>query len=90
MAYHRYQHFFPFEKSLATTAPGIISRIYDRQNELGYTDDELKSVLAKCMSKLSTPIQLFTIEECVTIIFFERDGDKEALNKLYEKAKKTF
>jgi hypothetical protein len=83
------QHFFPYEHSLATTAPGIISRIFDRQNELGYTDNELKSVLAKYMSKLSTPIQLFTIDECVSIIFLERDGDKEALNKMYEKARKT-
>lgn len=84
------QNFFPYEHSLATTAPGIISRIFDRQKELGYTDDDLKSVLEKCMSKLSTPIHLFTADECVSIIFFERDGNKEALSKLYEKAQKTF
>lgn len=84
------QHFFPYEHSLATIAPGIISRIFDRQSELGYTDDELKSVIEKYMSKLSAPLQIFTVDECASIIFFERDGNKEALNILYEKAKRTF
>lgn len=84
------QSFFPYEHSLATIAPGIISRIFECENKLNYTDEEFKSVLAKYMSKLHTPIQLFTIDECVTIIFFERDGNKEALKTLYEKAKKTF
>lgn len=82
--------FFPYENSLATTAPGIILAISQCQEELGYTDEELKFALAEQMSKLSVPLQLFTVDECVTIVLYERDGDKEALKKLYAKAKKTF
>ena len=42
------------------------------------------------MSKLNAPLHLFSIDECISIVFFERDGNKEALNRLYEKAKKSF
>lgn len=82
--------FFPYKNSLATTAPGIISEISQCQEELGYTDEELKLFLAERMSILSVPLQLFTVDECVTIVLYERDGNKEALKMLYENARKTF
>lgn len=82
--------FFPYENSIATTAPGIISAIIDCQKELGYSDDELKSALMERMGKLSAPLQLFTIEECAQIVFFERDQKKDALAQLYAKAKRAF
>ena len=46
--------------------------------------------MAKHMEKLSAPIQLFTIKECVDIVFFEHVGDKGALEKTYQLAEKRF
>lgn len=82
--------FFPYENSLAKTAPGIIATIIDCYEELGYSDEELKSALMERMDKLSAPLQLFTVEECAQIIFLERDQNAEALRKLYTKAKRAF
>lgn len=82
--------FFPYEKSLATTAPGIVATIVECQKELGYTDENIKSALIERMGKLSAPLQLFTIEECAQIVLLERDQNKEALKEIYAKAKRTF
>lgn len=83
-------HFFPYEHSLATTAPGIIKRIFDCQEKLGLTDEELRDILVNRMEQLSAPIRLFDTKECVDIIFYERAEDKEALDKLYRLAEKRF
>jgi len=83
-------YFFPYEKSHATTAPGIISAIVDCQKGLNYTDDELKAALIKRMSKLSAPIQLFSVEDCAKIVLLERDQDIDKLKSLYTKAKREF
>ena len=83
-------HFFPYEHSLARTAPGIIKRIFDCQEKLQLTDKALMEVLSNRMKKLSAPIQLFEVAECVDIIFFEHSEDKEALDKVYRVAEKRF
>lgn len=83
-------HFFPYEKSLATTAPGIIKRIFDCQEKLELTDEALRELLNNRMKKLSAPIQLFTVDECVDIIFYEHVEDKEALDKVYKVAETRF
>jgi len=82
--------FFPYEKSLAKTAPGVIGAIVDCQEKLRFSDEDLKSVLMERMNKLSAPLQLFTVEECVQIVLLERDNNAEALTKLYAKAKSAF
>lgn len=83
-------HFFPYEHSLATTAPGIINRIFDCQEKLELTDAALREVLTNRMKKLSAPIQLFTVDECVDIVFYEHSEAKEALDKVYKVAEKRF
>jgi len=82
--------FFPYEESLATIAPGIISAIISCQKELGYSDEKIRELLIEQMAKLSTPLQLFTIEECADIVFLERDKNSEKLTKIYAKAKLAF
>lgn len=42
------------------------------------------------MTKLNVPLQLFTPDECVQIVLWERDDNKIASTKLYEKAKNDF
>ena len=83
-------HFFPYEHSLARTAPGIIKRIFDCQEKLHLTDEALREVLSNRMKKLTAPIQLFGISECVDIVFYEHSEDKETLDKMYMVAEKRF
>jgi len=80
------------EKSLVTISDGIIYRIFCCQKELGYSDDELRIFLTKEMNKqiIHLPIQIFTSEECVQIIFLEKEKNTEELKKLYAQAEKEF
>jgi len=82
--------FFPYKNSLAATSQFIVTAIVDCQEKLGYSDDELKTALTERISKLSTPLQLFAADECVQIVFMERDEDKKGLTKLYARAKRIF
>jgi hypothetical protein len=86
------EYFFPYEKSHVTIPEGIIYSIVCCQKELGYSDDELKIFLTEEMNKqiVRAPIQLFTSEECVQIIFLEKYNNKEELKKLYTKVEKEF
>ena len=84
------EHFFPYKDSSIRTAPGIISEVVSCQKELGYSDEEIRIVLKDRMVKLHAPLQLFTVEECAQIFFYERDHNTDALTILYAKAKKTF
>lgn len=84
------QYYFPYEKSLAKTAPAIIETIFECQKELGCSDEEVRLMLQERMEKTCVPLQLFTIEECVQIVFLERDQDIAALTQLYERAKREF
>ncbi|MCL2178647.1 MAG: SAP domain-containing protein [Proteobacteria bacterium] len=89
-AYHLSRGNFGHYRNLATTAPGVVDAIMDCQEKLGYSDNELKTALRERMAQLSTPLQLFEVDECVQIVFMERDEDKKGLTKLYAKAKETF
>ncbi|HHX60381.1 MAG TPA: SAP domain-containing protein [Epulopiscium sp.] len=82
--------FFPYSESLCKTAPGVISTITNCQEKLHFSDEELKVALTERMEKLTTPIQLFSVHECVQIFFLERDQNTEALTKMYTKAEGSF
>jgi len=81
---------FPYESSSAKIYPAITDMICYCQEEAGVSDDELKVIFTNNMSKLSVPFTLFTVEECIKIVFLERKGDSGTLVKLYDKAKKAF
>ena len=83
-------HFFPYEESNVTIAPGITSRISRYSKELGYDDPVVRKTVAEKIGKLSLPYQLFTPGECGDIVLAERDGDKEKLSKIYKEAEKRF
>lgn len=83
-------HLFPYEKSLAKTYPGITKEIFYCQEKVGFTEEELREYLAEKMRVLYSPLQLFTIDECVDIIFYEQQADKEALERVYQVAEKRF
>jgi hypothetical protein len=75
--------FFPYEDSTATIAPGIIQDIIECKENLEYSDDELKKIMLERINKLSTPIKLFTPDECVDIVIMEINKDIESLKKIY-------
>jgi hypothetical protein len=81
---------FTYGHSLATTAPGVISAILECQEKLEYSDEDLKTEMTEYMKGLSVPIQIFTIEECIQIIFFERDRNKQKLIGIYANAERRF
>lgn len=83
-------HFFPYESSIVTTAPGVISDIVNCQIKAELSEDELTSILVERMQRLSAPLSIFTVDECIQIVFLERDEKKESLARVYEKAKKRF
>lgn len=82
--------FFPYDKSIVTLFPGIIAEIGKCQEQLGLSDQELRDTLAKVMNTLHAPQQLFTVEECISIFFYERDSNKKALVAVYQGAEKRF
>lgn len=84
------QYFSPYKDSTVTMAPGITNAITNCQNELDFSDEELKSAMLERMNRLSAPFHLFTPEECVDIVLMESREDTEALTKMYAKAKRRF
>lgn len=83
-------HFFQYEDSLARTAPGVIADIFSCQTKAAMSEDEMRGILIERMKELTVPLTLFTVDECVSIIFLERDEKKESLSRLYCEAKKRF
>jgi hypothetical protein len=82
--------FFPYENSTATIAPGIIQDIIECKENLEYSDDELKKIMLERINKLSTPIKIFTPDECVDIVIMEINEDIESLKKIYLMAEQRF
>lgn len=81
---------FPYEQSLAKTYPGITKEIFACQEKVGFSEEELRGFLVEKMKELYTPLQLFSVNECVDIIFYEQSSNKEALEQLYKVAEKRF
>lgn len=84
------QHFFPYENSLVTIAPAVIKEIAQCQENIGISDNELKDGMKEHMLRLSAPLQLFSVDECIQIVLLERDKDIEELKKVYANAKRNF
>lgn len=82
--------FFPYEESSATIAPGVISLIIKCKTELNLSDEELKATMLERIKIIGVPFHLFTPEECVEIALMSIDGNKEALNQIYDKARRRF
>lgn len=81
---------FPYEKSIMTIAPGVIREIGICQRKLKLSDDDLRSFLTENIRNFTAPVQFFTYDEIVDIIFWERDKNILQLKKIYDKAKKRF
>lgn len=81
---------FPYEKSIMTIAPGVIREIGICQRKLKLSDDDLRAFLNENIKNFTAPVQFFTYDEIVDIIFWERDKNVSQLKKIYDKAKKRF
>jgi len=82
--------YFPYESSIVTMAPGITSRVVDYQEKQGLSDEELKKKLLDEISRINLPFSLFTAAECADNVLMEIHKDEESLEKLYNKAKRSF
>ncbi len=87
--YMQTKFFFPYESSIITVAPGIISRVTKFQEKLGWDEKELRSNLLAGVS-IPIPYRVFTPEECVEVVVAEIKQDKAKLSKLYSSAEKRF
>lgn len=84
------RHYFPYEQSIVTMAPGITSRIKKLAEEFGWTDIELQSQLITEMKKIELPFRLFTVEESADIVIAEIHKDQTKLKEVYSVAEKRF
>lgn len=85
-----YDYYFPYQNSIKTLAPGIVSRIKEYADILGWNESELKEHLINRFTKIHVPLRLFTNEECVEIVFAELNKDIEILEKIYDNANIRF
>ena len=84
------QYFFPYEKSLHTLAPGIVSKIAKLKDELNLTPDDMKEIYYQSVSSVELPFHLFTKEETYQILIEELNENKEALKKIYQTAQRRY
>lgn len=84
----RLESFFPYESSLITIPPGIITKLKTYMELLDWDISLLESELVKEFGKLSTFRHVFTKEECLKIVMAELNEDIQTLNKIYNTAKK--
>lgn len=85
-----YEYYFPYQNSLNTLPPGVIDRIKEYSNILGWNELELKEHLMNRFLKIHVPLRLFTNEECVEIVIAELDKNIEKLEQIYNKASIRF
>ena len=78
----------PYKDSLVKSAPGIIKRIFKLAKQADYNDERLDALILEIASRRSTPVQVFTPEECVRIVHAEEEGNTALLGRLYSKAQK--
>lgn len=84
------QTYFPYEKSIVTTAPGITSRIKEYAEKLGWEEAELHNRMVDAIEKIQLPFSLFTAKECAEIVIGEIHEDKALLDRIYSTAEARF
>lgn len=81
-------YLFPYESSLATVPPGIVSRVKKLSESFDWSDQELHDQIRAEIEKLSLPFKVFTPTECADIVLAEMSSDKATLESIYSNAKK--
>ncbi|WP_207843942.1 SAP domain-containing protein [Williamsia soli] len=81
---------FPYERSLATLSPGVVSMIFNWARIEHLDDAGLQQLLQDRIVMLGSPLRLFTTEQIVSIVFLERDQKLKELTALYTQAEKAF
>lgn len=81
---------FPYESSSMRVSTDVIREIGICQRELKTSDIQLRQALRESVINSTSPVQFFTYDEIVDIIFWERDKNVSQLKKVYDKAKKRF
>ncbi len=87
---YNYQTYFPYKDSMAKIPPGIIDMMVSLCIELKIDDTELSNILRQKFESLKLLQQLFTDEECISIVIAERDNDYQTLTQIYGVAQKRY
>ena len=86
----QYEYYFPYEKSIVKTAPGILDRIAKLADEFGWSENQLRDALIKAFDKYSVQYGIFTSEEKAGIVIAEMRKDIQTLNSIYSISQKQF
>ena len=81
-------YLFPYDSSLGTLAPGVVSRAQKLAESFGWTEQEFRDQIETEIKKISVPFTVFTPSECADIVLAEIKTDKTALKAIYSKAEK--
>ncbi len=79
---------FPYETSIAVTAPAVIRNIVDCKTMLNLNNEEFRALVEGVIGSLYAPFHIFSINEIADIIKFEIDQDTFQLSRVYDNAKK--
>lgn len=82
--------FFPYEKSIYTLAPGIISKINSLQKKINLNANDFSLLYFETIDPVEVPFHLFTKKETHEILLLEREKDVESLKLIYQSAKRRF
>ncbi|MFC7752040.1 SAP domain-containing protein [Tsukamurella soli] len=77
---------FPYETSIATVAPGIAPQFMAWGDDAGLSEKEVRDLMLTRMAQQRPPVQVFTVEECVDIVFLTASMDTAALDAIYTQA----
>lgn len=78
------EYLFPYEQSVATIPPGVREWIFEYAERAELNEEELREIVSEKLQRLSAPMQLFTTEEIVQILFLEKESKSMELTELYK------
>lgn len=80
----------PYETTSLRLPPGLLSKLFVWSKKAGLDDAALRELIVTKLQNTHSPLPVFTREEVVQIVFWERDKNTETLAALYEAANKRF
>lgn len=82
----RLKHFFPYEESSMTIAPGVVEFFKDMQNKMELNDNDYKEAVLNELKKVQLPRRIFTSDECADVLMACLKNDEYTLSAIYEGA----
>ncbi len=81
---------FSYQDSRVKIPRDVIARISRLQSNEKLTEEDLKQQLLEAFRRRKLPLYIFTPTECAAITLFEMKGNKEAVARVYNRAKTRY